>query len=144
MSRLAGDGTTESASWDQILRRQRGHGKHIFPRPADHPYGYTVDAQSAACDGQQLSFIHLAATTMDPPRKDDLRITRGCRYNSVRLHFNKQTENTLLGVQVTWSDVFSFSICYYCYTYRVAFSAAVCFNNQGENAQGYHQRTPGL
>ena len=31
MSRLTRDGTVEPVSRDQILRRERGHGKHIFP-----------------------------------------------------------------------------------------------------------------
>ena len=36
ISRLAWDGTAEPVSRDQILRRERGQGKNIFPCSADH------------------------------------------------------------------------------------------------------------
>ena len=36
MSRLTSDGTTESVSRDQILRRERGQGNIHFPCSADH------------------------------------------------------------------------------------------------------------
>ena len=36
MGRLTRDGTAESVSLDQILRRERGQGKDHFPCSADH------------------------------------------------------------------------------------------------------------
>ena len=46
VSRLTRDGTAETVSRDQILRRERGQGKVHFPCPADHVQDgqpYTVD-----------------------------------------------------------------------------------------------------
>ena len=64
MSRLARDGTAEPVSRDQILRRERGHGKIIFPCSADHKQDwqpYPVDPSLAICDGHTyiLELIHL-------------------------------------------------------------------------------------
>ena len=46
MSRLTRDGTAEPVSQDQILRRERGQGKPIFPCSVDHEQDwqpYSVD-----------------------------------------------------------------------------------------------------
>ena len=50
MSRLTRDGTAETVSRDQILRRIRGQGKNHFPCSADHGQDwqpYPVDPYSA-------------------------------------------------------------------------------------------------
>ena len=54
MSRLTRDGTVETVSRDQILRRERGQGKVNFPCSADHVQDgqlYTVDPYACyMCD----------------------------------------------------------------------------------------------
>ena len=40
ISMLTRDGTAESVSRDQILRRERGQGNIHFPRSADHEQGW--------------------------------------------------------------------------------------------------------
>ena len=60
MSRLTRDGTTESVSRDQILRRIRGQGGIHFPCSADHEQDwqpYPVDPNSVICDDH--TFIHV-------------------------------------------------------------------------------------
>ena len=58
MSRLTRDGTAETVSRDQILRRERGQGKVHFPCSADHVQDgqpYTVDPYSCyMCDHMSL------------------------------------------------------------------------------------------
>ena len=56
MNRLTGDGTTEPASRDQILRRERGQGNIHFPCIADPEQDwqpYMVDPYSAGCDDRK-------------------------------------------------------------------------------------------
>ena len=57
MSRLTRDGTAETVSRDQILRRERGQGKVHFPCSADHVQDgqpYTVDPYTCyMCDHTQ-------------------------------------------------------------------------------------------
>ena len=54
MSRLTRDGTANSVSRDQILRRERGHENIVFPCSADHVQDwqpYPVDPYSCyMCD----------------------------------------------------------------------------------------------
>ena len=60
MSRLAWDGTAETVSRDQILRRERGRGNIHFPCSADHKQAwqpYPVDPYSCyMCD---YTYIHI-------------------------------------------------------------------------------------
>ena len=59
MSRLTRDGTTESVSRDQILRRIRGQDNIHFSYSADHEQDwqpYPVDPYSAKCD--HYTYIH--------------------------------------------------------------------------------------
>ena len=52
LSRLTWDGTAETVSRDQILRRERGQGNTHFPCSADHEQDwqpYPVDPYSAIC-----------------------------------------------------------------------------------------------
>ena len=54
MSRLTRDGTAESVSRDQIIRRERGQGNIHFPCSADleqDGQSYPVDPFSAISDG---------------------------------------------------------------------------------------------
>ena len=58
MSGLTRDGTTEPASRDQILRRERGQGDINFPCSADHEQDrqpYPVDLYSAEIDEHTYS-----------------------------------------------------------------------------------------
>ena len=54
MNRLSRDGTAETVSRDQILRRERGQGKVHFPCSAEHVQDgqpYTVDPYTCyICD----------------------------------------------------------------------------------------------
>ena len=61
MSRLTRDGTAETVSRDQILRRVRGHGSIYFPCSADHEQDwqlYPVGPYSAICDYHTYIHIH--------------------------------------------------------------------------------------
>ena len=61
MSRLARDGTAESVSRDQILRRERDQGNIPFPCSADHEEDWRpclVDLYSVICDDHTLTYIH--------------------------------------------------------------------------------------
>ena len=63
MSRLTRDGTAESVSRDQILRRELGQGNIHFPCSADHEQDWqhhTVDPSSAICDHYTYIFMHNA------------------------------------------------------------------------------------
>ena len=59
MSRLTRDGTAETVSRDQLLRRERGQGNIHFPYSADHEQDwqpYPVDPFSATSD--DYIYIH--------------------------------------------------------------------------------------
>ena len=61
MSRLTRDGTAESVSRDQIIRRKRGQGKKHSPRLADHEQDwqpYPVDPCSAMYDMSIMLQFH--------------------------------------------------------------------------------------
>ena len=61
MGRLAWDGTAEPVSRDQILRRERGHGKTHFPYLADHEQDwqpYPVDPYLAIIWDDHTTYIH--------------------------------------------------------------------------------------
>ena len=68
MSRLTRDGTTESVSRDQILRRERGQGNIHFSCSADHEQDwqpYPVDPYSCyMCDDTYIhTFSHSKCTS---------------------------------------------------------------------------------
>ena len=61
MSRLTRDGTAESVSRGQILRRELGQGI-IFPCSADHEQDWQpcpVDPYSAICDDHTIHVTHI-------------------------------------------------------------------------------------
>ena len=65
MSRLTRDGTAETVSRDQILRRERGQGSIHFPRSADHEQDrqpYPVDPSLAVCDDHTYILQPVAGT----------------------------------------------------------------------------------
>ena len=74
MSRLTRDGTAETVSRDQILRRERVEGNthfrclaDLFPYLADHEQDcqlYRVDPYSAICDDHTYIHTHMAQTCM--------------------------------------------------------------------------------
>ena len=62
-SRLTRDGTAEPVSRDQILRRERGQGKILFPCLADHEQDWQphpVDPYSCYMCGH--TYIHTPST----------------------------------------------------------------------------------
>ena len=83
MSRLTRDGTVESVSRDQILRRERGQGTSNFLRSADHDHSrigsltrliHTLDAICVAIQyidvcmyGHTYIHIHNTAGTFNMP-----------------------------------------------------------------------------
>ena len=65
MSRLTRDGTAESVSRDQILRREREQGKFYFSCSADHEQ----DWQSYPVDPYSAMYGHTYSKIMDQPGK---------------------------------------------------------------------------
>ena len=67
MSRLTRDGTDETVSRDQILRRERGQGNINFPCSADHVQDwqpYPVDPYSChMCDHTYYPYHHVDRVT---------------------------------------------------------------------------------
>ena len=74
MSRLTRDGTAETVSRDQTLRRERGHGNIHFPCSADHEQDwlpYPVDPYSYyMCDH---TYIHTTADPMQLPSGNQIK-----------------------------------------------------------------------
>ena len=73
MSRLTRDGTAESVSRDQILRRERGQGNICFPCSADHEQDwqpYPVDPYSSI----YLMAIHTSVYYIHSVRRNMLLI----------------------------------------------------------------------
>ena len=61
MSRLTRDGTAETVSRDQILRRERGQGNGCFSCPTDHEQDWQpdpVDPYSCYCICDGHTYIH--------------------------------------------------------------------------------------
>ena len=59
MGRLTRDGTAETVSGDQILRRERGQGNINFPCSADHEPPYSVDPYSCCICGDHTCLTRL-------------------------------------------------------------------------------------
>ena len=65
MSRLTRDGTAETVSRDQIIRRERGQGNIHFPFSADHEQDwlpYSVDPPLAICNDHTYIPIAICKT----------------------------------------------------------------------------------
>ena len=86
MSRLARDGTAESVSRDQIVRRERGQGNIRFPFSVEHKQDrkpYPVDPFCAICDDHTYIHRRMAAW-----RKEEVDAAR---------HLQEKMEGTCLG-----------------------------------------------
>ena len=81
MSRLARDGTAEPVSRDQILRRERRHGKIDFRCSADHEQDwqpYPIDPYSAICDDYSRDTIRMTIRGIYSVRSTDMLDLSSC------------------------------------------------------------------